>query len=1050
MSKGTVNAGDLLSQLRGVRSKRVVAPLGVQGAAGLGKTHLLRHLLREVGCRTYTVSANASAATLGQLLPEAGVPDWVSHSLAHLRQGEALGAAATADMLAAQLAVLAPVVLCIEDLHDASAEQLKVWEQLAKIAGHSRGVALIASSRSALPESFEAQTVQPLTFEAVSDLLTEQAGRPLPESAAQWIHERAAGNPLFTIEYFRFLARRGNLWNDGQQWHWRSPAGEPLPDTVEALLARALEVPDVAAATALYAAAALPAEHWNAAAWAALAGLNQAALKKATRHLAERNILEVRRKSGYEFAHPLFREVALREATPNIRQAVALRAVTYFQSQPRVAALFLADAPAAQGQEIYRQAALAAEESGAKHEAAHWWEQLYKLTHEVSAGIRAGELLVSYAPQRTEQLTRSVLQRSDVSQSEQTELTLLRARALNDMIEDDTNHSPEAEALLLALPAQERAKVQGRWLTYLIKVLSNQKHIDRVLELWAQYPAEHDHVNVDTLTLIGDSLCRTGRLDEADALLLGGLGRPDLKPREEADLLLGRAGVCFFRGQADAALEFVNLALGVIERSDIQDKSLMYVHEIALTHRAYLKQDQGQLSAALADMQANLVLLATLGNGRGVASREPYAASILIQLGRYHEAEAMLLRALDVLERHNDRFYLINVLKPELVTLYLETPQLHGAEKAMQHARTALRLAEGASRYVQDQAHLLAAKVEVRIGSTEVALAHLATIDESNAELTPSRLCITGLALERLGRSAEAQTALTGAIAQAQARGHETNALYFGLELARMSGDRDALQTQLAALEQTELVHLRHRASQFLADLAQEGKETQPHSPGAAGILRLDVLGPLRVSVGGEHKPIKGEQRRGLLSVLLQAQLGGQESVDTLQLVEQLYPHLPELEALTRLHQVVYHLRRSLGTGAILTTGTGYALGEAASDARDFLSTGDLSLWRGAAFADQFEVDETLRSTLHHALLSAAEEQLGRDPRAAARAAKLVLDTEPYHRQALALALQALRQAGNRKGALSVYRAAQERFRDVGEALPDDWAEYLSSFPSLT
>ncbi|WP_036219657.1 hypothetical protein, partial [Calidithermus chliarophilus] len=72
--------------------------------------------------------------------------------------------------------------------------------------------------------------------EASTALLQGQAGGALPPEACEWIYQRAQGNPLFTLEYFRHLGRLGHLWSDGHRWRWRAPEGEPMPTSVEALI----------------------------------------------------------------------------------------------------------------------------------------------------------------------------------------------------------------------------------------------------------------------------------------------------------------------------------------------------------------------------------------------------------------------------------------------------------------------------------------------------------------------------------------------------------------------------------------------------------------------------------------------------------------------------------------------------------------------------------------------------------------------------------------------------------------------------------------------
>ncbi|MCV6004125.1 hypothetical protein OFO99_32325, partial [Escherichia coli] len=81
----------------------------------------------------------------------------------------------------------------------------------------------MVTSRVSPPEPLAALQVEPLSREGSLGLLEAELGASVPEEVAAWIYERARGNPLFTLEYLRHLARQGHLWNDGNRWHWRPP-----------------------------------------------------------------------------------------------------------------------------------------------------------------------------------------------------------------------------------------------------------------------------------------------------------------------------------------------------------------------------------------------------------------------------------------------------------------------------------------------------------------------------------------------------------------------------------------------------------------------------------------------------------------------------------------------------------------------------------------------------------------------------------------------------------------------------------------------------------
>ncbi|WP_150118023.1 ATP-binding protein, partial [Meiothermus taiwanensis] len=236
---------ELADRLRPVLSRRAGLALGLWGAPGIGKTHTVRELLQQTPCRSFSLHATATLPVmvreLGRAMPRQGFPAWAEALLGRLGRGEHAEGEKVASALGALLAAQAPVVLHLEDLHEAQTERFELVQQLARMTLHSKGVALLVTSRVSPPEPFSPVRLEGLDAEAVRELLHGEARAPLPEEAVRWVYARAAGNPLFTLEYFRHLARQGFLWNDGQQWRWRAPAGPDMPLTVEALIERLIQ-----------------------------------------------------------------------------------------------------------------------------------------------------------------------------------------------------------------------------------------------------------------------------------------------------------------------------------------------------------------------------------------------------------------------------------------------------------------------------------------------------------------------------------------------------------------------------------------------------------------------------------------------------------------------------------------------------------------------------------------------------------------------------------------------------------------------------------------
>jgi hypothetical protein len=260
--------------------------------------------------------------------------------LDQISRGESVEPTVAAGAFAELMRSLAPFVLAFEDAHEADEARLGFLVEVGRLARAGRGTAVVLTTRHEPPPGFRGIRVAPKTLDEVHAILEEEIGARVPEAAVDWIHDRAAGNPLFALEYFRHLARQGHVWSDGRSWHWRTPTVDSMPTTVEALLEdpirRAREAPELA--TVLEARAALerdvdPEVLARSRAWTG------AALHGAERALELRGLL----RDG-DFTHPLFREVT-RATTPlGRRRELAQRAIRAFARTPVQAARYVPDA----------------------------------------------------------------------------------------------------------------------------------------------------------------------------------------------------------------------------------------------------------------------------------------------------------------------------------------------------------------------------------------------------------------------------------------------------------------------------------------------------------------------------------------------------------------------------------------------------------------------------------------------------------------------------------------------------------------------------------
>jgi hypothetical protein len=213
--------------------------------------------------------------------------------------------------------------------------------------------------------------------------------------------------------------------------------------------------------------------------------------------------------------------------------------------------------------------------------------------------------------------------------------------------------------------------------------------------------------------------------------------------------------------------------------------------------------------------------------------------------------------------------------------------------------------------------------------------------------------------------------------------------------------------------------------------------------------VRLEVLGPVRLT-NGETKPINGRKRQALLAYLLEARIAGRPEVSKIELIDALHPDVEEPRALNALRVEVHEIRAQLNPDVIVTTATGYKLGEIETDAETFLHTRDTQLWRAAYLEGiSFERDDdsgyqALTGTLH----ACALELLDSNPLETVRVMRLLVEMEPFDLEYLRSKLMALRAASNHRGLGRAYNKARVRLHEVGESLPGAWTDFLNGTSS--
>lgn len=1025
-----------LGRLRPVAAKRVGLALGLWGEAGIGKTWTARRLLSETACKGFSFHATApltELAGLASALPRPGrLPLWAQRVLERLARGEFAEVSQVADALGALLAVLAPVIVHLEDLHEAGAERLELVGALARQAGRTRGVALLVTSRVQPPQPFEAVRLEPLDPETSRALLENEVGASLPEEATRWIQSRAKGNPLFTLEYLRYLARQGFLWNDHTRWHWRTPAPDLIPLTVEALLERQiLEVSGSAAVRKAFEARAILPPEASEELWAGVAGLEAAEFEEARARLLEWGILR-----GSDFAHPLFREVRLKTLRPERKQALARRALEALANDPEAAAGFVEEAGLGpeQAREHLLRAAQSARGRGNEVQAARFVAR----AAEYAEGEERGRLALEAA---------RILRNIDLPEATRLAELAVQARPgdseavylLAEMVAR-TGRADDVDRVLQRLPDGERSGVA--WARRLFGLRFELSDYKGALELW------HDHPEIQTddpdfAHRLASVLVKLGRGEEAQAVISPALDRSDLSDSQRVGLLHLCAIVRRFQGDyaGSAALYDEVIARERASRQPRRLATYLYNRSIALRRL-------GRYQEAMADLEEAMRAYSELGEGLPYAQAQVALGKVLALLGEYERAEEMLLESLAVLERTEAKDFLI-FCEGNLSLLYREWGTPHGGILALKYAHAALRHARSLNNPMATGNGLYyAALAEAAYGNPSYAL-ELAQEGLGLAERTGQlgAVCDAQLArataLEALGRRDEAISVFGEAERLANRYELTFEANMLGLELDRLNGNLESARTRLEWFRKHGLMNGVNLAVRYFPRLG--AGQTDPVKPVPQTLPRLEVLGPMRLN----QSAVRGHKRRELLALLAEARIAGRSEVSTLELLEALYPGLPEAEAANLLKQAVFQARVHLGQGVIATAPGGYALGSLETDAELFLKTGDTRLWRGGFLEDASgDRDEAVRGALYQALAGRVRSLLEPDPREAVRLGRILLSAEPYDPEILALTLRALRQEGNRPGLSRLYREARERMKEVGEALPEDWQGFLENHPA--
>ena len=1020
---------NLNRRLLGLNSFRPGLAVAFWGDPGIGKTFRVRHLLERTPLVSAQVHASQSLRDMLQLLPRPEqIPAWASTLLEQLERGEILSKTQQLDLFGSFLDKLSPFVLHIEDLHEASIDRTELILALAQKVLHLPGVGLLVTSRRKPAPPFEAIRLEPLNRSQTAQLLTVEIAAPLPPEALDWVFCRALGNPLFTLEYFRFLARSGFLYNDGKRWRWRDPERELVPVTVEALIERVLQ--SASQNLDLERLIGVKAILGFQAPTNVLAGVLAVSPKQL-------QVLQTQLE-GYgilrhgEFAHPLYRELGLSNLEAESRRQLAGRALEILETNDVEAAanlVALAGLSAETAIDLLQRAANSARAASRPVQASRFLAQ--------ASAFGVGEIRASFAFQAA-----LGLRHSDVPEATRlAEIASSSMQFRSDAIfliaelQAVQLQGTQAERNLERLTPTEQAS--PLWLARHLQLRSIAGNHTGALEILDQHPDLLEHSDANTIHRVVVSLASLGRPEEAEQLLAQSLEQ-DLSRADQLMLFKAAGVVAYFKNDFER-MDQLNQRVYQMA-SDISDLRLM---DAAVFNRALALEYLGRYRERLNCLLEALRICRELGDSTAYVIAQVAYAGALTDHGEYEQAEAMLLEAHAVLVRTDASVYLLDC-ESAFEKLYRDWRPAYGGILALKHAWAALECAQKTGNSRQElQGLAILGLAQSWAGDARQAL-NIAKEGLSQSErfklpaLSQQFRAVEAYALVQLG-DPNAGAMLNDLELEAQTLGDAIGAHMFGLELDRLTNNLERVRIRKAWFEQHGLKNGLKQIERLFPEL-EEVSPSKTNKPNAL----LEVLGAIQIDLDGIKTPVKGRRRQELLAVLLEARIAGRTETSKLELFEVLYPEGDEIRGYSSLKEVVRQVRSIFGQQTIQTTLKGYALGSLQSDAEVFLEHFDTELWRGAYLNGLMleRSDNQVRNAIHFALQTRIS-KLKAQPKEVIRLSKILLEVDPYDLATIRARLQALALSSPISSINREYEGFKNRFLEVGEHLPETWKAFL-------
>jgi hypothetical protein len=1022
---------NLAKRLLGLNSFRPGLASVLWGDPGIGKTFAVGRLLEQTPLASAQVHASQSLRDLLRVLPRPEqIPAWASALLERLEAGETLSKMQQLELLSTFLDKLSPFVLQLEDLHEASFERTELILALAQKVLHLPGVGLIVTSRSKPPPPFEAIRLEPLNRSQTAQLLEVEAAAPLPPEAQAWVFLRALGNPLFTLEYFRFLSRQGFLYNDSKRWRWRDPEREIVPVTVEALIERVLQsaTQNLNLERLIGVKAMLGFQAPNAVLAEVLA-VNLQELQALQTQLEGRGIL----RRG-EFAHPLYRELGLNNLGTESRRQLARHALEILEIRDVEAAarlVALAELPAETAIDLLQRAANSAR-------AANRPVQASRFLAEASA-LSVGEIRASLAFQAALGLRHSDLPQATRLAEIASSSSQFRGDAIFLIAELQAVQlqGAQAERNLERLTPTEQAS--PLWLARRLQLRSIAGHHTLALEILEQHPKLLQNADANTLHRVAVSLASLGRPEQAEQLLSPYLEQ-DLSRDDQLVLFKAAGVVAYFKNDFER-MDQLNQRVYQLA-AEISDLRLM---DAAVFNRALALEYLGRYRERMDCLLEALSICRELGDSTAYVIAQVAYAGALTDHSEFEQAEAMLLEAHAVLARTDGNVYVLDC-ESAFEKLYRDWRPAYGGILALKHAQAAFECGKKSGNPRHElQGLAILGLAQSWAGDPKQALQiaeeGFLKLEQFNLPtLSQQFLAVEAAALVQLG-DPRAAGLLQNLELEAQKLGDAIGAQMFGLELDRLTNNFDQVKQRKAWFEQHGLQNGLKQIERLFPELEQA---TQPKAPSSNATL--EVLGAIQIDLDGIKTLVKGQKRQELLAVLLEARIAGRSEVSKLELLDVLYPDADEVRGASSLKEVVRQVRSIFGQQTIQTTLKGYALGSLQSDAEVFLEHFDTQLWRGPYLNGLMleRSDDQVRNAIHFALQSRISKLAGQ-PKEVIRLSKILLEVDPYDLVTIRARLQALVLSTPPLSINREYDSFKSRFLEVGEHLPPTWQALLEA-----